>query len=53
MISKTKIRKRTERKRNPEVVETINLANKNPQWEKTIIKEGDTVELVSFVGGGS
>ncbi len=21
-------------------------------WEKTVIKEGDTIELLSFVGGG-
>ena len=25
---------------------------KNPQWEETVLKDGDTVELVSFVGGG-
>lgn len=25
---------------------------KNPNWEQTLIKDGDVVELVSFVGGG-
>jgi len=25
---------------------------KNPQWSKTSIKDGDIIELVSFVGGG-
>ena len=25
---------------------------KLPQWEETALKEGDVVELVSFVGGG-
>ena len=25
---------------------------RNPQWDQTILKDGDTVELVSFVGGG-
>ena len=25
---------------------------KDPRWENIIIKDGDTLELVSFVGGG-
>ena len=25
---------------------------KTPQWDQTILKDGDQVELVSFVGGG-
>jgi len=25
---------------------------KNPQWGQTIIRDGDTVELINFVGGG-
>ena len=25
---------------------------KLPEWEKTLLQEGDCVELVSFVGGG-
>ena len=25
---------------------------KKDQWESTAIKDGDTIELVSFVGGG-
>lgn len=25
---------------------------KSPQWEKTSLKDGDTIELVSLVGGG-
>ena len=25
---------------------------KSPHWEKTPLKDGDVVELVSFVGGG-
>ncbi len=25
---------------------------KAPQWEETVIKDGDTVELIAFVGGG-
>ena len=26
---------------------------KTPQWEQTLLKDGDSIELVSFVGGGS
>ena len=25
---------------------------KNETWEQTLIKDGDTIELVAFVGGG-
>ena len=25
---------------------------KNPLWDQTILNDGDTVELVNFVGGG-
>ena len=25
---------------------------KSPEWSKTILKDGDCIELVSFVGGG-
>ena len=25
---------------------------KSPQWPETTIKDGDSIELVSFVGGG-
>ena len=25
---------------------------KSPSWDKTPVKEGDSIELVSFVGGG-
>ncbi len=39
--------------KNPVIAELNGEIIKNPQWEKTIIKEGDTIELVSFVGGGS
>jgi len=34
MISKTKISKRTEKKRNPELVETVNACKKNEAWVK-------------------
>ncbi|MFW5846641.1 MAG: 50S ribosomal protein L18e [Nanoarchaeota archaeon] len=33
MKSKTKIKKQTQRKFNPELVKTINLAKKNPAWK--------------------
>jgi len=39
--------------KNPVIAELNGEIIKNPLWEKTIIKEGDTIELVSFVGGGS
>lgn len=25
---------------------------KSPRWEKIVMKDGDTLELVTFVGGG-
>lgn len=34
MISKTKIKSRTRKKTNPELVQTIYLASKNPAWLK-------------------
>ena len=37
MVSKTKMLKRARRKKNSEVVETINLAKKNPEW-KTVLR---------------
>ena len=39
--------------KNPVIAELNGEIIKNPLWKKTIIKEGDTIELVSFVGGGS
>ena len=39
--------------KNPVIAELNGEIIKNPLWEETLIKEGDTIELVSFVGGGS
>ncbi len=39
--------------KNPVIAELNGEIIKNPLWEETLIKEGDIVELVSFVGGGS
>jgi len=39
--------------KNPVIAELNGEIIKNPHWEETLIKEGDTVELISFVGGGS
>lgn len=39
--------------KNPVIAELNGKIIKNPRWKETLIKEGDTVELVSFVGGGS
>ena len=39
--------------KNPVIAELNGEIIKNPLWEETIIKEGDAIELVSFVGGGS
>jgi len=36
----------------PVIAELNGEIIKNPDWEKTILKDGDTLELVSFVGGG-
>jgi thiamine biosynthesis protein ThiS len=36
----------------PVVAEVNGEIIKTPHWEKTVLKEGDTVELVGFVGGG-
>jgi len=39
--------------KNPVIAELNGSIIKNPLWQETIVKEGDTIELVSFVGGGS
>ena len=39
--------------KNPVIAELNGEIIKNPQWDTTIVNEGDTIELVSFVGGGS
>lgn len=39
--------------KNPVIAELNGEIIKNLLWEETLIKEGDTIELVSFVGGGS
>ena len=36
----------------PVIAELNGEIIKTPQWEETTLKEGDAVELVSFVGGG-
>ena len=36
----------------PVVAELNGEIVKNPEWEKTVLKQGDAVELVTFVGGG-
>jgi sulfur carrier protein len=36
----------------PVVAELNGEIIKLPRWEETTLKEGDVVELVSFVGGG-
>ena len=36
----------------PVIAELNGEIIKLPQWEETTLKEGDIVELVSFVGGG-
>ena len=36
----------------PVIAELNGEIIKPPQWEKTTLKAGDIVELVSFVGGG-
>lgn len=40
------------RDKTPLIAEVNGAVIQNPQWEETALKEGDTVELVSFVGGG-
>jgi len=39
--------------KNPVIAELNGEIIKNPRWKETIVHEGDTIELVSFVGGGS
>lgn len=34
------------------VVELNGSIVKRPQWGETVLREGDTVEIVCFVGGG-
>ena len=43
MISKTKIKKRLERKTNPKIVETISIASKNEGW----------IEIAKLLSGAS
>lgn len=38
--------------KSPVIAELNGEIIKLPQWEETALKEGDVVELVSFVGGG-
>ena len=40
------------RNKTPVIAELNGEIVKNPQWENAVVKEGDTVELISFVGGG-
>ena len=37
----------------PVIAELNGEIIKTPHWENAILTEGDTLELVSFVGGGS
>ena len=34
------------------IAELNGIIIKNHQWDKTVLKDGDTLELVNFVGGG-
>lgn len=36
----------------PVIAEVNGVIVKNPQWDMVMVKEGDTIELVNFVGGG-
>ena len=36
----------------PVIAELNGEIIKTPQWEEITLKEGDAIELVSFVGGG-
>jgi len=40
--------------KNPDhvIAEVNGTIVKTPQWEETSLNEGDTIELISFVGGG-
>lgn len=40
------------KKQNPVIAELNGKIIKTPQWESTVLKDGDTLELVRFVGGG-
>ena len=39
-------------KRNTIVVELNNLIINSKKWDKVILKDGDSLEIVSIVGGG-
>jgi len=41
------------KEKNPVIAELNGDIIKNLQWSTTSVKEGDSIELVSFVGGGS
>ena len=36
----------------PVIAEVNGHIIKNTLWDKTLLKDGDTVELINFVGGG-
>ncbi len=36
----------------PVIAEVNGIIVKKPEWEQTALRDGDTIELVSFVGGG-
>ncbi len=38
--------------RTPVIAEVNGNIVKKPGWDEVILKNGDTIELVSFVGGG-
>lgn len=38
--------------KSPLVAEVNGEIVRTPQWEETLLQDGDAIELVSFVGGG-
>lgn len=36
----------------PVIAEVNGRIMKKPEWDEAVLREGDTVEIVSFVGGG-
>ena len=38
--------------KNPVVAELNGAIINDPLWKKTLLQEGDTLELIGFVGGG-
>ena len=36
----------------PVIAEVNGQIIKNPRWDEVMVQEGDTIELVGFVGGG-